>query len=51
MSFIVAMLHYPEVALKAQAELDAVVGNTRMPSFDDQENLPYIRAMIKEVTR
>ena len=45
------MLLFPEVMRKAQAEIDAVVGRDRMPTFDDRKNLPYIRAMLKEVIR
>lgn len=44
-----AMLLYPEAQASAQQELDAVVGRDRVPSFDDYERLPYIRAMVKEV--
>ncbi|KAH9964980.1 hypothetical protein BC827DRAFT_1153899 [Russula dissimulans] len=33
------------------AELDAVVGRTRLPSFADYAHLPYIHAMVKEVLR
>lgn len=44
-----AMLLYPEVQAKAQAELDAVVGRDRVPTFADQEHLPYIGAMVTEV--
>lgn len=32
-------------------ELDAVVGNNRLPTFSDRPNLPYIDALIKEVLR
>jgi cytochrome P450 len=49
-SMILAMVAYPEVVSKAQKELDAVVGD-RMPEFSDMPNLPYIRAMVKEVLR
>lgn len=45
------MLHYPSVMRKAQAELDAVVGQGRAPTFEDMPNLPYIRAMVKETLR
>lgn len=44
-----AMLRYPEAQASAQQELDAVVGRDRVPSFEDYERLPYIRAMVKEV--
>ena len=47
----VAMLHYPKIQKKAQAELDAVVGWERMPEYEDRENLPYIRALINETLR
>ena len=40
------MIAYPEVQKKAQQELDDVVGRERLPSFDDYEELPYIRAMV-----
>ncbi|KII83621.1 hypothetical protein PLICRDRAFT_119208 [Plicaturopsis crispa FD-325 SS-3] len=49
--FIQAMLHYPHVQERAQAELDAVVGRSRMPTFEDMENLPYIRAIAREALR
>lgn len=45
------MLHYPDVQKKAQAELDAVVGQDRMPEYEDKENLLYIQAIIKETLR
>lgn len=43
------MILYPEVQARAQAELDAVVGRDRIPTFADYEHLPYIRATVKEV--
>jgi cytochrome P450 len=46
-----AMLAYPETQARAHAELDAVVGRTRLPTFADLPHLPYIRAMVKEVLR
>ncbi|KAF8153144.1 cytochrome P450 [Crassisporium funariophilum] len=50
-SFVLAMLHYPEVQKKAQDELDAVVGHGRMPEYEDKENLPYVRALLNETMR
>jgi len=32
-------------------ELDRVVGPDRMPSWEDQPSLPYLRSLIKEVHR
>ncbi|TFK64016.1 cytochrome P450 [Pluteus cervinus] len=49
--FILAMRLFPEVMKKAQAELDRVVGRERVPTFADRENLPYIRAVTKELLR
>lgn len=40
-----------EVVQRAHEELDRVVGTERAPTFEDEPNLPYIRAMVKEVMR
>lgn len=45
------MAKFPEVQLKAQRELDTVIGRHQLPSFKDRENLPYINALVKEVLR
>ncbi|KIK59344.1 hypothetical protein GYMLUDRAFT_169823 [Collybiopsis luxurians FD-317 M1] len=42
---------YPEIQKKAQDELDRVVGRNRLPVVEDEKNLPYVRAIIKEVER
>ncbi|KAF5366564.1 hypothetical protein D9758_008987 [Tetrapyrgos nigripes] len=42
---------HPEIQEKAHQELDNVVGRSRLPTMDDEKNLPYIRAIIKEVER
>ncbi|KAJ7249189.1 cytochrome P450 [Mycena haematopus] len=36
---------------KAQKELDSVVGPDRMPTFEDLDNLPFIRAVVNETLR
>jgi hypothetical protein len=46
-----ALVIYPEVQKRAQAELDAVVGRDRLPTFDDRPRLPYIEAICREVER
>ena len=48
--FLVAALH-PHVVKKAQEELDRIVGHERLPQISDQEDLPYISALIKELLR
>ena len=45
------MALHPHILRKAQAELDNVVGNERLPDFSDQEDLPYISAILKELLR
>ena len=45
------MLHYPNVMRKAQEELDTVVGQERMPDFNDESSLPYVWAVINETLR
>ena len=45
------MTLYPEVQRKAQAEIDRVVGNSRLPDYSDQDTLSYIQAVLKEVLR
>jgi hypothetical protein len=40
---------YPDVQRKAQEELDLVVGRDRLPTVEDEKNLPYCHAIIKEV--
>uniref|UniRef100_A0A0W0GB88 Cytochrome p450 n=1 Tax=Moniliophthora roreri TaxID=221103 RepID=A0A0W0GB88_MONRR len=48
---IVAMLAFPDVQRKVHEEIDTVIGQTRVPTLADMENLPYVRAVVKEVLR
>ncbi|KAJ7885199.1 cytochrome P450 [Mycena olivaceomarginata] len=58
-SFILAMALNPEVQDLAQAEIDALLTDsksqraipTRLPTFDDRTRLPYVSAIVKEVWR
>ena len=50
-SFVLAMVLYPEVQKKAQVELDSVVGQGRLPVYEDSEKLPYVRAIVQEAHR
>ncbi|KAI0822115.1 cytochrome P450 [Trametes gibbosa] len=50
-AFFLAMAMYPDVQNKAQAELDTVIGRSRLPNLDDRDSLPYINAVIKEIAR
>jgi len=49
--FMLAMIAFPDKQRKCQEELDAVVGRSRMPTFADRDNLPYLRATVKEALR
>jgi hypothetical protein len=50
-SFFLALVLFPEVQGRAQAELDVVIGRERLPTFDDRPRLPYIEALCKELMR
>lgn len=45
------MALYPEVQRAAHAEIDAVLGDSRLPDFSDEDKLPYVGAVLKEVLR
>ncbi|KAH7915194.1 cytochrome P450 [Hygrophoropsis aurantiaca] len=49
--FFLAMMQNPEIQARAHAELDRVVGDERLPAFEDREALPYIDALIRETRR
>jgi hypothetical protein len=48
---MMAMIMFPEVQKKAQAEIDQVTGGTRMPDFGDRESMVYLEATYREVLR
>jgi cytochrome P450 family 619 len=50
-SWMQAMVLYPEVQRKAQAEIDAVVGDKRIPTWSDYRDMPYLATMVKEAMR
>ena len=50
-SSFLALVTNPDTLTAAQAELDAVIGGDRMPTFQDEQDLPYIRALCKETLR
>lgn len=43
------MTAYPAVQHKARAEIDRVIGNNRLPTVADRDNLPYLNAIVNEV--
>ncbi|KAJ7227468.1 cytochrome P450 [Mycena pura] len=51
-SFMLACAAFgPSFIPKAQKELDAVVGHDRLPTFEDYDDLPYVRAIMNETLR
>lgn len=50
-TFIQAMVHWPEVQKKAQAEIDSVLDDSRSPTWEDFDKFPYINMIIKECHR
>ncbi|KAJ3793699.1 cytochrome P450 [Lentinula aff. detonsa] len=51
MLFLYAIVLHPNVQEFAQLEIDRVVGRSRNPTFSDITDLPYVRAIVKEVLR
>ena len=41
----------PDIQKKAQKEIDRLLGGERLPTLSDEEDLPYISALIKEIYR
>ncbi|RXW19069.1 hypothetical protein EST38_g6797 [Candolleomyces aberdarensis] len=50
-ALLYVLASYPEVQTKAQAEIDAVIGTDRLPLVTDRRELPYVHAIVKEVSR
>ncbi|KAG1846126.1 cytochrome P450 [Suillus tomentosus] len=51
MVFVLAMVLYPDVQRRAQAEIDSVIGRDRLPTFEDRTSLPYVEAVLRETFR
>ncbi|KAF7424559.1 hypothetical protein PC9H_009866 [Pleurotus ostreatus] len=49
--FFMAMVVNPECQRLAQEEIDRVVGNERLPTFEDRASLPYIECVVREILR
>lgn len=50
-SAFLALVTHPGALEEAHRELDEVIGADRTPTFEDEERLPYVRALCKEVLR
>ncbi|QRW13569.1 cytochrome P450 family protein [Ceratobasidium sp. AG-Ba] len=49
--FVLAMVLFPDVQVKAQEEIDRIVGVGQLPAMDDQPHLPYLGPVVQEVLR
>ncbi|KAK0799589.1 hypothetical protein LTR75_009189 [Friedmanniomyces endolithicus] len=49
-SFCLALCHYPQYQPILHEEIDQVLGD-RMPTFEDMEEMPVLRAFIRETLR
>lgn len=45
------MTIYPECQLKAQEEIDNVIGAHRLPAISDRRDMPFCDRLVKEVLR
>lgn len=48
---ILILVKYPEMQVRLRQEVDRVVDRSRLPSIEDQPQLPYVMAFIYEVMR
>ncbi|KAM5343952.1 hypothetical protein ACJ41O_012489 [Fusarium nematophilum] len=51
LTFVLAMCLNQDVQAKAQEEIDRVIGRDRYPDWSDEDNLPYLAAIINETLR
>ncbi|KAH9477965.1 Cytochrome P450 monooxygenase 208 [Psilocybe cubensis] len=50
-TFIYLMVVNPDIQIKAQAQIDSVLGGKRLPTYEDRPFMPYIEAIYREVLR
>ncbi|RXW13417.1 hypothetical protein EST38_g12437 [Candolleomyces aberdarensis] len=51
LALLYVLASYPDVQSKAQVQIDSVVGPNRLPAVTDIQDLPYVHAIVKEVSR
>jgi cytochrome P450 len=49
--YFLAMLIWPDIQTKGQAEVDRVIGKGHLPEFDDAPRMPYVQGIINECLR
>jgi len=48
---LLSLANHPETQTRMQGEIDSVVGRDRLPSLNDESNLPFSQAVILETMR
>lgn len=48
---MLAMTRQPHILVKAQDEMDRVVGTERLPDLEDRASLSYLECIFNEVLR
>jgi len=48
---MLAMVLNPECQIRAQKEIDTVVGTSRFPTFEDRAELPFVECILQETLR
>ena len=51
MTFTLAMVKNPQIWKRAQAEIDAAIGTSRLPEYEDRPLVPYVDAILRETLR
>ncbi|QRW16686.1 cytochrome P450 family protein [Rhizoctonia solani] len=49
--FFMAMVLYPDVQKRAQAEIDSMLGHSRLPKVEDRPRLKYVDRVVQETLR
>jgi cytochrome P450 len=49
-NFVISLLQNPESQCIAQKEIDSIVDGDRLPVLADFERLPYVKALVREVS-
>lgn len=51
MNCLLGLLNHPDAMRKGQHAVDTVCNGTRMPTFEDVQQMPYVRQIVKETLR
>ena len=49
--FVLVMAQRPDILKRVQDEIALVVGQSRLPDFEDRASLPYLECVIREAYR